>query len=89
MPGPAAFGIVFATIIANMERGVYANAHDNTQVLQGTTFVNRLEIGSGGNLLAPEGKLLGMTVNGVRVDPLPGSYEGDIVLAVTDLFPAP
>lgn len=38
-------------------------------------------------LEAPEGKTLVMTVNGEGVKPLPGNYEGDIVLEVLDPIP--
>lgn len=58
-------------------------------LVQENTNLKKLEIGPEGKLLAPAGKLLSMTVNGVQMDPLPGTYEGDIVLKLTDLFPAP
>lgn len=51
--------------------------------------LSHLTIGPEGKLLPPEGKLLTMIVDGIEVDPLPGDYQGEIVLAVTDYIPAP
>jgi hypothetical protein len=54
-----------------------------------TTAVSALTIGSEGKLLAPEGKLLTMTVDGIQTEIVPGTYAGDIRLYVTDYIPAP
>lgn len=53
-------------------------------VIAETTSMFGLKLLPGAALLPPEGKLLTMTVNGIQVNPLPGTYEGDIVLTVTD-----
>lgn len=52
--------------------------------LDKTTALFGLKIAPGAILSASDGKMLTMTINGVHVDPLPGTYEGDIVLTVTD-----
>ncbi len=49
-----------------------------------TTTLDRLTLGQGAAVKAPEGHSLTMTVNGVEKDLLPGSYQGKIVLTVTD-----
>ena len=51
--------------------------------------LHKLVIGSEGKLETPEGKLLTVVVNGVEIDPVPGEYEGDIELVVTDYIEAP
>ncbi len=53
-------------------------------VIAETTSVFGLKLMPGAALLPPEGKLLTMTVNGVQVNPVAGTYEGDIVLTITD-----
>lgn len=57
---------------------------EDSTVIAETTSVFGLKLLPGAALLPPEGKLLTMTVNGVQVNPVPGTYEGDIVLTVTD-----
>ncbi len=51
-----------------------------------TTYLSQLVIEPNGELLAPKGKRLTMTVNGVGTPCAPGIYEGDIVLTVADEF---
>lgn len=58
-------------------------------LLEKTTRLSALEIGAEGKIETPEGMLLTMTVDGVQMDALPGSYQGDIVLTVTQRIPAP
>lgn len=52
-----------------------------------TTELFGLTILPGATLEAPEGKTLAMTWNGRSVTPMPGNYEGDIVLEVLDPIP--
>jgi hypothetical protein len=52
-----------------------------------TTTLKGLTLGPDAKLEAPEGKLVTMTLNGEGVQPVPGIYEGDIVLTVTDRIP--
>ena len=52
-----------------------------------TTCLAGLTIGPHGALAAPEGKSLTLTVDGVQKDPVPGQYQGQIVLTVTDQMP--
>ena len=58
-------------------------------LLEKTTKLSALEIGTEGEIETPKGMLLTMTVDGVQKDVLPGSYQGDIVLTVTRRIPAP
>ncbi len=53
-------------------------------VLNGTTRLFGLVIREQARLSAPEGKQLTMTLNGENVPIVPGTYEGDIVLTITD-----
>ena len=57
---------------------------DQTTVIEKTTRLFGLKLAPGAELKAPEGKLLTMTFNGVQVNPAPGTYEGDVVLTITD-----
>ena len=52
-----------------------------------TTRLAGLTIGEDAALTAPEGKSLTLTVDGVQKDPVPGQYQGEIVLTVTDQMP--
>lgn len=54
-----------------------------------TTALNELTIGEGSALLAPEGKMLTLTVNGVGTAPAAGKYTGDLVLTVSDPYVVP
>ena len=56
-------------------------------VLNGTTRLFGLVIREQARLSAPEGKQLTMTLNGENVPIVPGTYEGDIVLTITDDIP--
>ena len=58
-------------------------------IVRDSMTVTEMTIGPEGKLLPPEGKLLTMTVDGVQMDPLPGTYSGSICLTVSDFIPAP
>ncbi len=57
---------------------------EQTVVIEETTRLFGLKLAPGAELKAPDGKLLTMTYNGIQVNPIPGTYEGDIVLTVTE-----
>ena len=61
----------------------------NTYQLTENTALDKLTIGPEGRLEAPAGMLLTVVVNGVEIDPVPGTYVGDIRLYVTDYIEAP
>lgn len=46
-------------------------------------------IDAGAELIAPEGKYLTMTVNGVGKPIVPGLYKGDVVITVADIYKMP
>ena len=50
------------------------------KLLQLPTSLERLTIGEGAVIKAPEGKSLTMTVDGVETGTDPGTYKGNIVL---------
>lgn len=49
-----------------------------------TTRLARLDVGAGAQLTAPAGHSLTLTVDGANVPVAAGSYQGDVVLTVTD-----
>jgi hypothetical protein len=53
-------------------------------IVPATTALDALTIPDGGQLEAPPGKSVTLTVDGVNLAPLPGSYAGKVVLTVTD-----
>lgn len=57
-----------------------------TWLVEENTRLYDLTIEEGAAILAPEGKFVCMTVNGVGQDPLPGRYHGDILLTVADCY---
>lgn len=61
----------------------------DTYLFTENTVLSELNIAPTGQLTAPEGKLLSMTVDGIQMDPLPGQYQGDIHIYVTDFIDAP
>jgi hypothetical protein len=61
-----------------------AVAAGSTWEVAGTTTLDRLTLAQGATVRAPEGHSLTATVNGIEKDLLPGSYQGKIVLTVTD-----
>lgn len=56
----------------------------DTWTLEETTTLDGLTIGKDAVITAPQGKSLTMTVDGIEKDILPGQYQGQIVLTVTD-----
>lgn len=55
-----------------------------TWVVPATTRTRSLSIPEGARLVAPPGKSLTLTVDGVGTAIMPGSYQGNVVLTVTD-----
>ena len=62
---------------------------NETYLLTENLSLSSLTIGAEGKLTVPEGKLFAMTKDGIQMDALPGTYEGDIRLYVTEIIPAP
>ena len=58
-----------------------------TWVVEETTQLTSLTIEEGASIAAPEGKYVTLTVNGRGTAIEPGTYEGNVVLSVADLFP--
>jgi hypothetical protein len=56
----------------------------DTWVVDQTTTLFGLKLADGATITAPAGKQVTMTYNGDNVPILPGTYEGDIVLTVTE-----
>ena len=54
--------------------------------LEQTTYLDKLIIGESGQIQAPEGKFVTMTINGSGYVIRPGIYYGDIVLTVADTY---
>jgi len=55
---------------------------DSAWVVTGTSHLTSLTIGDGAAVVAPNGKMLAMTVNGVKTKVAPGTYKGKIVMTV-------
>ena len=68
---------------ANGAQGNDASAVAATTISDTTSF-RTLVIAEGAIQVAPEGKLLTLTVDGVEVPLAPGQYSGNVVLSVTD-----
>lgn len=64
--------------------GLVSVAPGDVLAVDETTRLSRLTIGDGAVLTAPEGHSLTLTVDGVETPMAPGTYEGDVVLTVTD-----
>lgn len=78
---------VTQTAAPAVNNGVIVTIEDNSVwTVTGTSYINRLVIGKGAKLAAPEGKALTMTVDGVSVAPEEGEYAGRIVLTVSDYY---
>ena len=60
---------------------------DGCWELSETTRLRGLTLKPGAKITAPEGKLVTMTVGGESCEMVPGVYEGEIVLTVTDRIP--
>ncbi len=57
---------------------------DDTWRLQKTTRLFGLTLTESGRIIAPEGKQVSLVYNGENLPLMPGQYEGDVVLEVTD-----
>lgn len=76
-----------------------AVGENETWVVEETTHLHKLTIAEGGTIAAPEGYSLTMTINGVEIGGVlvetqgsetqiaPGSYQGNIVLTVSEANP--
>ena len=64
-------------------------AYQSTWLVEETMRFNELIICENALLVAPEGKHLTMTVNGIGVPIAKGTYKGDVVLSVTDEYALP
>ena len=62
---------------------VFQTVHD-TWMISETTRLFGLTLTETGRITAPEGKLVTLVYNGENIPLLPGQYEGDVVLEVTD-----
>ncbi len=56
---------------------------DSAWVVTGTSYLTSLTIDDGATVVAPNGKTVTMTVNGVKIKVAPGAYKGKIVMTVT------
>ena len=61
----------------------------DTWLLTETVCLDRLTVEEGGSIQAPAGKFVTMTVGGIGRPIVPGTYTGDIVLSVADLYHMP
>ncbi len=64
-------------------------AYQSTWLVEETMRFSELIICENALLVAPEGKHLTMTVNGIGVPIAKGTYKGDVVLSVTDEYALP
>ncbi len=55
-----------------------------TRTISATTSLSQLDLAAGGAIVAPSGKSLTLTVNGIGTPLKAGSYRGNLVLTVTD-----
>lgn len=65
---------------------IFKEVHDNWTIEE-TTRIFGLKLHESASISAPPGKQVTMTFNGVNLPIIPGTYEGDIVLTVTDDIP--
>lgn len=72
--------------IKKLKLGNSVMAYQSTWLIEETFSCYELIIRPRAVLLAPEGKFLTLTVNGVGQEILPGTYRGDVVLSVTDAY---
>ncbi len=61
----------------------------DTWIVEETTCLAGLTIAEGAAVLAPEGKSLTLTVDGIQREIQQGQYQGNVVLTVTDALPVP
>ncbi len=59
---------------------------NGTWIVEKTTHLDALDIASGASVVAPEGKFITLTVDGVGYPLEPGKYRGDIWLTACDEF---
>lgn len=59
---------------------------DNTWVINETTRLMGLTLTETGKIIAPEGKMVTLVFNGENLPLVPGQYEGDVVLEVTEIL---
>ena len=59
---------------------------DRPTTVSESAAYEEVTITPGGSLAAPEGKFVTLTVNGIGVDPVPGTYTGDVRITVSDAF---
>ena len=62
---------------------------DGVQLVEETTVLSRLTLKEGAKLVAPEGKYVQLTVDGVGRQPAPGTYQGEVVLTVAECYHMP
>ena len=55
-------------------------------LLEETTLVNKLVIEEGGSIVAPEGKFIQISEDGIGREQKPGVYQGQVVITVADLY---
>ena len=55
-------------------------------LVEETTELYELIVSEGGSIVAPEGKFVYMTVDGVGADIKPGRYHGEIILSVAETY---
>ena len=60
--------------------------YKSTWLVENTVHYRALTICPMANLIAPEGKTLSLIVDGIGHDIVPGTYRGDVVLAVSDSY---
>ena len=65
--------------------GAFRKVEDSWQLTE-TTRLTGLTLTETGSITAPAGKLVTLVFNGENLPLLPGQYEGDIVLEVTDVL---
>ena len=77
-------GVVSNTAGAVVNNGVIVDLTGrSTWTVAGTSYLSKLTIGNGSKVVAPKGKRVTMTVNGVATPLTAGSYTGAIVLTVS------
>ncbi len=61
--------------------------YQSTWLVENTVHYDELTITPNAKIVAPEGKFVTLTVNGIGHDVAPGTYYGDVVLSVSDVTP--
>ena len=62
---------------------------EGERLVEETTQLNQLTLKEGARLVAPEGKFVQLTVDGVGRQQAPGTYQGDVVLTVAECYHMP